>query len=58
MKQNYRVAIKRTGIACTHYIIRSASDLVLLQAMISDLVSTYSDIEYIKWIPIPAREEG
>ena len=57
MKQQFRIAIKRTGIQTTDYVIRDDVDLVNIQCMIAELLGQWSDIEYIKWVPIPDLEE-
>ena len=58
MKQNYRVAIKRTGIPTAHYIVRTVSDYESVNELIYYLLKGFDDIELIKWVPIPKLEEA
>ena len=57
MKQNFRVAIKRTGIETTHYIVRTEKDKESVDELIWYLVNNRDDLELIKWVPIPKLEE-
>lgn len=55
--QSFRIAIKLKNSDATHYVIRTRSDLYNMLTLIEDVVDTEKDIEYIKWVPIPALEE-
>ena len=59
MIQSFRIAVKRIGHDSTHYVIRDEVDLDNILSMINAMLTDpwYDDIEYIKWVPIPALEE-
>ena len=57
MNQSFRIAVKRTGREAKHYVIRDYYDLVNFECLLGDILVDVDDIEYIKWVPIPALEE-